>query len=97
MSYVKVTSEELRGVAGQLDSAAQAINAENARAMGQVNNLVGQGWDGAASGQFHALFQEWKTSADRMQQALHGISGLLNNAGALYQSTEDQIRSSMAQ
>lgn len=95
MSSIKVTSEQLAAVSGQLDSAAQLINSENSRAMGQVNGLVGAGWEGAASSQFHVLFQEWKKSADGMQQALHGISGLLKQAGQLYQSTEDQIRSSM--
>ena len=97
MSFLKVTAEELNSVSGQLQTSAAAINDENTRAMTNVNNLVGAGWEGAASSQFSALFQEWKTGADQVQQALHGISQLLSNAGTAYAQTEDQVRSSMSQ
>lgn len=95
MSFLKVTAEELHQVAGQLQTAAANINDENGRAMNQVNALIGEGWDGAASAQFNALFAEWKTGADQVQEALHGISGLLSQAGTQYQSTEDAVRQSM--
>jgi WXG100 family type VII secretion target len=97
MSYIKVTAEELHGVSSRLNSSAQAINETNASAMAQVNGLVGAGWEGSASAQFNALFTSWKQAADQMQQALNGISQLLNNAGTAYQQTEEQIRTSMAQ
>lgn len=96
MGYIKVTAEELQSVSGQLNNAAAAILDENTRAMGQVSGLVGAGWEGAASTQFSTLFQQWKTGADQVQEALNGISQLLNNAGVAYASTEDQIRQSMA-
>jgi WXG100 family type VII secretion target len=96
VSYLKVTAEELLSVAAQLNSAASTIMDENNRAMGQVNGLVGAGWEGAASQQFNTLFTQWKQGADQVQDALHGISGLLNGAGQAYQQTEDQIKSSMA-
>lgn len=95
MSLIKVTAEELEQVSGQLGASAAAINDENSKALGMVNGLVGAGWEGAASSQFHTLFTEWKTGADQVQHALHGISTLLNKAGAAYASTEDQIRSAM--
>jgi len=95
MSYLKVTADELQGVSGQLGTSAQAINDENQRAMNLVTNLVGEGWEGAASQQFNALFTEWKNGADQVQQALHGISTLLNQAAGAYSATEEQVRSSM--
>ena len=95
MSYLKVTAEELLSVSGQLNAAANAILEENGRAMAQVNSLVGAGWVGAASQQFNALFTQWKTGADQVQEALHGISQQLSGAGDAYQQTEDAIRSSM--
>lgn len=95
MGYLKVTAEELNTVSRQLEVAAAQIADENGRAMGLVNGLVGQGWEGAASGQFAQLFHQWKQGADQMQQALHGISSLLNNAGTLYAQTEQQIQQSL--
>ena len=96
MSLIKVTAEELAQVSGQLGSSATVINDENSQAMGRVNGLVGAGWEGAASAQFHTLFTQWKNGADQVQQALHGISQLLNKAGVAYSQTEDQIRQSMS-
>ena len=96
MSYLKVTAEELISVAGQLNAAASNIMEENSRAMGQVDSLVGAGWEGAASQQFSALFAQWKQGADQVQDALHGISQLLSSAGQAYQQTEDQIKAQMA-
>lgn len=96
VAYIKVTAEELQSVSGQLNNAAASIMDENTRAMGQVTGLVGAGWEGAASGQFSTLFQQWKTGADQVHEALSGISQLLNSAGVAYEQTEDQIRQSMA-
>ena len=95
MSLIKVTAEELEQVSGQLGASAAAINDENSKALGLVNGLVGAGWEGAASSQFHTLFTEWKTGADQVQHALHGISQLLNKAGVAYAATEDHIKSAM--
>jgi WXG100 family type VII secretion target len=95
VAYIKVTAEELDSVAGQLDTAAQAINEQNTTALNRVNGLVGAGWEGAASSQFNTLFTQWKQGADQVQQALAGISQLLKGAGQAYAQTEEQIRSSM--
>jgi len=95
VSYIKVTAEELGTIASTLKTAAGNIQAENTRALTQVNNLVGSGWEGAASQQFNALFNQWKTSADSIQQALDGISTLLSNAGQQYADAEERIKQSM--
>jgi WXG100 family type VII secretion target len=95
VSLIKVTAEELGQVSGQLGASAASINDENSKALGLVNGLVGAGWEGAASAQFHTLFTEWKTGADQVQHALHGISQLLNKAGVAYATTEDHIKSAM--
>jgi WXG100 family type VII secretion target len=94
MAFIKVTAEELQSTAGQLNSAAAQINAENSQAMGQVQALVGAGWQGAASGAFESAFAQWKTGADQVQSALAEISQLLTTAATAYDSTETQIASS---
>ena len=80
MAFIKVTAEELQSTAGQLNSAAAQIEAENSQAMGQVQALVGAGWQGAASGAFETAFAQWKSGADQIQSALAQISTLLNTA-----------------
>jgi WXG100 family type VII secretion target len=97
MPYIKVTAEELHNVSTQLNVAATNINDANTSAMGQVNGLVGAGWEGAASAQFEELFASWKAGAVQVQQALAGISQLLSSAGTTYANTEEQIRQSMSQ
>lgn len=94
--YLKVTAEELQQVSGQLSATASSISAENIRALGLVNGLVGQGWEGAASAQFDALFNQWKTSADSLLESLNGISTLLQGAGTAYSDTEASVAKSMS-
>lgn len=96
MGYVKVTPEELLTVSGQLTTAAGNIGTENAHALGLVNGLVGEGWEGAASTQFSVLFDQWNTSAAKLLESLDGISKLLSGAGSAYADTEANIASSMS-
>lgn len=96
MTYLKVTAEELQSVAGQLTATAQNVASENSAALSRVNGLVGQGWEGAASAQFDALFTQWKTSADKLIESLNGISMLLGNAATAYSETESSIARSMS-
>ena len=57
----------------------------------QVLSVVGSEWQGQASGQFNALWDEWQRSAAGLKDALDGISRLLGNAGTQYQQTEQGI------
>ncbi len=91
MSFIKVTAEELSQLSAQLSSTAGTIQGESDGARGQVQNVVGAGWEGAASGQFAALFQQWETSSTQLIEALNGISTLLSQAGTAYAETESQV------
>jgi WXG100 family type VII secretion target len=96
MGFLQVTAEELNTTSSQLNTIAGQISAENAQALGLVNGLVGQGWQGAASGQFDVLFSNWKSSAQQLLESLEGISTLLSQAGAAYAETEATVTRSMA-
>lgn len=91
MSFIKVTAEELAQLSGQLTSTAGSIQAESDGARGQVSNVVGAGWEGAASGQFGALFEQWNQSSAQLIEALTGISQLLGQAGNTYAETEASV------
>jgi WXG100 family type VII secretion target len=95
MSLIKVTAEDLHSLSGQVSTGSTQIQDQLARMQNEVLNVVGGDWQGAASGQFNTLWDEWQRSAAGLKDALDGISRLLNNAGTQYQSTEDAIRSSM--
>jgi WXG100 family type VII secretion target len=95
MSLIKVTAEDLHSLSSQVSTGSTQIQDQLSRMQNEVLNVVGGDWQGAASGQFNGLWDEWQRSAAGLKDALDGISRLLNNAGTQYQTTEDAIRSSM--
>jgi WXG100 family type VII secretion target len=95
MSLIKVTAEDLHSLSSQVSTGSTQIQDQLSRMQNEVLNVVGGDWQGAASGQFNSLWDEWQRSAAGLKDALDGISRLLNSAGTQYQNTEDAIRSSM--
>jgi WXG100 family type VII secretion target len=57
---------------------------------------VGASWEGAAHARFDGLYAEWSRSAEVLQQALAGISQLLQQAGHAYDETEQRVAGSFA-
>lgn len=96
MPAIVVTSEELQSLSGQVANGSTNIQDLLGQLSKQVDSVVGQNWQGAASGQFNSLYTEWQTSAKNLQSALEGISQLLSSAASHYQNTEDAIKASMA-
>lgn len=95
MSLIKVTSEDLHTLSSNVMTGSNSIQDQLSRMQNEVLSVVGNDWQGAASGQFHALWDEWQRSAAGLKDALDGISRLLGSAGQQYQATEDAVRSSM--
>jgi WXG100 family type VII secretion target len=95
MSGIKVTSEDLHTLSGQVSGGSTSIQDQLTRMQNQVLGVVGGDWQGMASGQFNALYDEWNKSAAGLKDALDGIARLLQNAATQYQQTEDGIASSM--
>ena len=65
------------------------------RMQGDVSSVLGGEWQGAASGQFQSLWEEWQRSAAGLRDALDGIAQLLGSAATQYQLTEDGIKATM--
>ena len=63
MSLIKVTAEELHSLSSNVATGSNSIQDQLARMQGEVLGVVGGEWQGAASGQFHALWDEWQRSA----------------------------------
>ncbi|PSL38515.1 WXG100 family type VII secretion target [Labedella gwakjiensis] len=91
MADIKVTSESLAGVAGQLSSGSQSIESQLQNLKGLVDGLVGGDWSGTASQSFNELYSQWDQSALQLKESLQGISDLLNQASLTYEDSEQSI------
>lgn len=92
-SLIRVTPEQLQGVSGQLNAGASSIEGTLAQLAGNVAPL-GSDWAGVAQARFLALWEQWQTSSRQLHQALVEIGQLMNQAGAAYETNEQQIASS---
>lgn len=93
LAEIRVTSESLAGVAGQLSSGSQSIESQLSNLKSLVDGLVGGDWSGAASQSFNELYGQWDQAAIQLKESLQGISELLNQASLSYEDSETQIAS----
>lgn len=93
MAEIRVTSDSLSGVAGQLSSGSQSIESQLTNLKSLVDGLVGGDWSGSASQSFNELYSQWDQAAIQLKESLQGISDLLNQASLSYEDSENQIAS----
>lgn len=90
MAGLKVTPEQLQGVASQLRNGASNIEGVNGQLRGNVQPL-GADWAGVAQARFTQLWEQWARSSRELNEALNGMASLMNQAGVSYATTEEQI------
>jgi WXG100 family type VII secretion target len=90
---IRVTPEQLRHVAGQLNGAAGEIDGTLRQLAARVEPL-GTDWAGVAQAHFLELWADWQRSAAALHQALTGIAQLTSHAATRYESTEQGIATS---
>jgi 6 kDa early secretory antigenic target len=95
MTAFRVTPAELLTLSHQVQSSAGQIESELAGLRSRVLP-IGSSWSGQAQERFQVLYEEWNRSAQGLQQALAGISQLLNQAGLSYDDAERRIAGSFA-
>jgi WXG100 family type VII secretion target len=95
MPNIAVTPEQLQSVASQLNAGAANIESTLSQLASQVAPLQSE-WQGVAQARFQELWAEWQRSSRGIQEALHGISQLTQQAGASYQDSEQAIASSFS-
>jgi ESAT-6 family protein len=93
MPHLTVTPEQLQSTASQLNAGAANIESILGNLKSQVAQLQGE-WQGVAQARFQELWLEWDRSAKGIQDALHGISQLTQQAGSNYEQTETSVASS---
>ena len=95
MPNIAVTPEQLQSVASQLNAGAANIESTLSQLAAQVAPLQSE-WQGVAQARFQELWAEWQRSSRGIQEALHGISQLTQQAAVNYGDTEQAIASSFS-
>lgn len=88
---IRVTPEQLRALGAGVSRGAGQIEGINGTLRSQVAPVVGGDWAGQASTQFQQLWEQWQRNAKGLNDALHGISRLLDASGSIYAMTEQDI------
>jgi WXG100 family type VII secretion target len=93
MPNIVVTPEQLQSVGAQLNAGASNIESILSQLAAQVAPLQSE-WQGVAQSRFQELWAEWHRSSRGIQEALHGISQLTQQAGTHYETNETNVAQS---
>ena len=91
MAAIRVTSDSLAGVAGQLSSGSRSIESQLSNLKSLVEGLISGDWSGTASQSFNELHSQWDQAGLQLKESLQGISDLLNQAALSYEDSENAI------
>ena len=89
---IKVSPEQLSGVASQLRGGSSTIEGTLGQLAGNVAPL-GSDWAGVAQVRFQQLWDQWQTASRQLQQALSEIAVLMQGAAADYEANEQSVAS----
>ncbi len=89
---MKVDIATLQSMAGQCRSEAAETTARHATLSSSINGSVLDGWtDSQAAMRFTELYEQWRTSAQGVTDALTGMGTLLGNVAGSYQQHETEM------
>ncbi len=89
---MKVDIATLQSMAGQCRSEAAETTARHATLSSSINGSVLDGWtDSQAAVRFTELYEQWRTSAQGVSDALTGMGTLLGNVAGSYQQHETEM------
>lgn len=89
---LQVTWQELSSAATKIKSGKGEITTKLGELKSLVDNLGGT-WQGAASGAYANLYQNWNQGASQLFESLEGIASMLSQAANAYEQTETQLKS----
>jgi 6 kDa early secretory antigenic target len=89
---IKVSPEQLAGVASQLRGGSSSIEGTLGQLAGNVAPL-GADWAGTAQVRFQQLWEQWQTASRQLQQALAEIAVLMQGAASDYEANERSVAS----
>ncbi|HEV7651441.1 MAG TPA: WXG100 family type VII secretion target [Actinophytocola sp.] len=89
MDGFDATPAELQICGSMLAQIGDDIRTELTTLQGEMDALLGSGWHGQAANGFAQGWDQWRTGAHDVLDALHDMAGLLNTTGQSYRSTDD--------
>ena len=91
MVQFQVKTDSLGYTAASITAALAQFDAQVASVTATVNGVVGASWNGDASDEFAAAWQQWLASAQITRAALTAIAVSLNAGEGTYETTEAAI------
>lgn len=87
----------LQAMSGQCSAAAADSQAQTSALSTRINGDVTTGWEAGSAQAFLALYQQWQTAAQNVQQALIGIGTLLQQTATTVTETDAAIARGFSQ
>ncbi|MCX7572110.1 WXG100 family type VII secretion target [Tumebacillus sp. DT12] len=87
---IKVTPQDLRETAQQLQNGSQQINSTLATLKGRVDALQSI-WQGQAHTQYNEYYQQWNQAAIKLNEALNNLSQLTTTAANQFEEADQNI------
>ena len=84
---IRVTPEQLDGIAGQLTNGASNIDSLLQALANQVSPL-GSDWAGGAQASFETMWTQWQKDGQGLQQALTGIARMMQQAAEAFRQAD---------
>lgn len=88
MSDHSVDRDKMQEASGQIDSTAGAIKQNQSNLQGQIQGLIGSGWEGTAAQAFMRGFNEFDSQFNEVQKALVEIHSKMTHSKMQYSATE---------
>lgn len=79
----------LHAAANDCRSAAESVTGEAGKVRGAKENVAAR-WRGGASNTFQNVIDAWLGDTNKLLEALHGISDLLDKTATTHRSNEEQ-------
>ncbi|EFV13994.1 WXG100 family type VII secretion target [Segniliparus rugosus] len=93
---LKSDSEEMRAVAGLINSVVEEMRSEFEKLTARGDELA-EGWVGVSGSKYRAPWEEWKRGGKAVIDALEGESGLLDESAAEYDRQESENKQGFGQ
>jgi WXG100 family type VII secretion target len=94
MSEILLKADDARSAAGDMKKAAEAAESQFTATRGRLTELAGS-FKGQTATNFDAKFEEWRTSATQLIQALQDLATFLDSAATTIEQTDADIASKL--
>jgi len=88
MAGTSIDDATLHSAANDCRSAAESVTGEAGKVRGAKENVAAR-WRGGASNTFQNVIDAWLVDSNKLLEALHGISDLLDKTATTHRSNEE--------